>query len=213
MIKAVLLDFDGTLVNTDMLSLVCGIVGKQEESEQSNADFQSGKIPGRTSLIQRINYLKGVSQIQIEEKVKENLHLMPGTKELMQYFRENKTVTILSSGSIMPILRVYQETLRIDYIIGPQPNIDGDVIQGIEEVNFSSGDFKLDESKKILAKLGIKASETMAIGDSRADISKFKFATLSIAVNPKGGIKQYADYVVNNLYQALQIIQELCRKG
>lgn len=213
MIKAVLLDFDGTLVDTDMLSLVCGIVGKQEESEQSNADVQSGKIPGRTSLIQRINYLKSVSQIQIEEKVKENLHLMPGAEELMKYFRDSKIVTILSSGSIMPILRVYQKILKIDYIIGPQPNMDGEVIQGIEEANFSSGDFKLDESKKILAKLGIKASETMAIGDSRTDISKFDFASLAIAIDPKGGIEKHADYIVTDLHQALQIIQQLRKKS
>lgn len=209
MIKAVLLDFDGTLVDTDMLSLVCGIVRKQEESEQLDADFQSGKMPGRTSLIQRINYLKGVTQIQIDKEIKGNLHLMPGAEELMKYFRDNKIVTILSSGNIMPILRVYQKILKIDYVIGSQPNMDGEIIQGIEEVNFSSGDFKLDESKKILAKLGIKASETMTIGDSRADISKFKFATLTIAINPNDEIKQYADHIVNDLFQALKLVKKI----
>lgn len=209
MIKAALLDFDGTLVDVDTLSLVCSIMGKKKESERSDADVQSGKISGRLSLIQRINYLKGVSQTRIEKKIKKNLHLMPGAKKLMKYFQDNKIITILSSGNIIQILKIYQKLLKIDYIIGSRPNMDREVIKGIDETNFSAADFKLDESKKILAKLSIKASETMAIGDSRTDISKFKFAALTIAVNPKGGIKQYADYIVNDLYQALKLIKKI----
>lgn len=39
MIKAVLLDFDGTLVVQDMLDVACEINGKRLESEKINSNF------------------------------------------------------------------------------------------------------------------------------------------------------------------------------
>lgn len=42
MIKAVLIDFDGTIVSKDILDVVCEIVGKEEESNKLNKEFHAG---------------------------------------------------------------------------------------------------------------------------------------------------------------------------
>lgn len=83
MIKAVLLDFDGTLVNKDILDVICGIVGKEKESEEINQKFHAGTLIGLTPLITRINFLKGVSLSQIYGKLNENSYLAKGANELM----------------------------------------------------------------------------------------------------------------------------------
>ena len=50
----------------------------------------------------------------------------------------------------------------------------------------------------------------MAIGDSPADKAIFKFAGRSIAINPKGGTEEFADYIIrDDLSKAINILNTL----
>jgi phosphoserine phosphatase len=137
---------------------------------------------------------------------------MPGARRLIDYLHNNGIVTILASGNILPVLEYYQREvgLRLDYIVGSRPRIQDGVLEGISAEDYSDPDFKLFESRKILEALDISAAQTLAIGDSPGDQSRFEFAARSIAINPKQGIERYADYVIkNDLIQAIPIIEQL----
>lgn len=210
MIKALLLDFDGTLVERDMLSEVIDLVGKKEESERIDHEFQTGKLQGLSGLIARINLLKGVSVDQIQSKVREDLALMAGARELIQHCQVNQIITILASGSITPILEVYQWELGIDYIVGPTPHVKDSKIEGITKSDFPrDGHFKVVGIKAIIDKLGIHKDQCVAIGDGRGDLPMFELAHTTIAINPKGGIEEFADYVVSDLFQVVEILEKL----
>lgn len=214
MIKAVLHDFDGTLVTRDILDVVCGIVGKEEESDKLNKEFQAGLRPGLPTIIERINFLKGVSLSQIKEKLDQNSYLMEGASEWVNFLKGQGIKVVLYSGNIQPILKYYQEKLGIDYIVGTKPKVEGETILGISEEDFLPGNWKLAGIEKVLDDLGIKAEETLAIGDSPADKSIFEFAGKSIAVNPKNGIEKEAKFVIeNDLTKAIQIFLELIEEG
>jgi len=52
----------------------------------------------------------------------------------------------------------------------------------------------------------------VAIGDSIADKGMFEILAKSIAINPKGDIEQYADYVIeDNLSKAIPILKDLLK--
>jgi phosphoserine phosphatase len=52
----------------------------------------------------------------------------------------------------------------------------------------------------------------VAIGDSPTDKGMFEISSKSIAINPKGNIEQYADYVIeDNLSKAIQILKDLLK--
>lgn len=210
MIKAVLHDFDGTLVTKDILDVVCGIVGKEKESSDLNNDFFQGIRSGRVTLIERINLLQGVSLTQIKEKLNENSYLKEGAKEWLDFLHEKDIIVILYSGNIEPILSYYQEILHIDYIVGTRPKMMHHTILGISPEDFPEKNWKLLGIEKILREKGIHATNTIAIGDSPADKAVFEFAGTSIAINPKNGIEQFADYVIgNDLKEAIEIIKKL----
>lgn len=212
MIKAFLSDFDGTLVSKDILDVVCGIVGKEEESKTINEEFQAGIRKGiNESIIPRINFLKGVTHTQIKQELDKNNFLIHGAQELFSFLKEKNIQTILHSGNILPVLNYYQNILGIDYVVGTKPNMDGEIIVNITEAEFPADrQFKLVWIKELLNKLNIKPEETVAIGDSPADKAIFEFAGKSIAINPKNGIEQYADYVVkNDLTEVIPIIEQL----
>lgn len=212
MIKVVLSDFEGTLVTRDILDVVCGIVGKKEESEKLNKEYQAGLRLGPPTIIERINFLKGVSLFKIKEKIDENPFLMDGARDWIKYLKDAGIFIVLYSGNIEPILRYYQQLLGIDFIVGTKPKVERDIIIGISEEDLLQGNWKLLGIQKILKKLVIKSKESLAIGDSPADKSIFEFAGKSIAINPKNGIERKADFVINDdLRNAIPIVGNLIK--
>lgn len=210
MIKAALLDLDGTLLNADMSVVIAEIAGKQNEVHQNNLNFHNGVTKGLTGLIDSINLFKGITLDEINDKLSKQDYLMPGAHELLKFFRDNGIISILASGSILPAVEYYQKVLDIDYVIGSRPRIRDGVIEGISEEDYPDPDFKLFETKKILEALNIDAAETVAIGDSPGDRSRFQFAATSIAINPKGGIEELAKHVItDDLSKAIPIIKGL----
>ena len=209
-IKVALLDFDGTLVTKDILDLLCGAVGKERESQHVNERFHRGELSGLLALVMRINFLSGMTQSQIKAALEPNNYLMPGATELMNYFKEQKIVTILASGNILPVLKYYQNLLGIDYVVGSTPQMDGEILVGIDESAFSSKNFKIDGINKILTKYGFTKEHVLAMGDSPSDKGIFDLSSCAIAVNPKGNIAEFADKVVrDDLRKVVEIVSKL----
>lgn len=209
-IKICLLDFDGTLVSEDMMSLLAGINGKMEESSELNNAFNKGVFKRLASLIDRINLLAGITKTQIIEFLDKNTYLMPGALDLLKFLKENKIITILASGNVPFVLEYYQKLLGIDYIVGSNPNMDGDKIVGITEANFSSTSFKIDGIQKIIAPMNLKKENIIAIGDSPADKGMFEISGYKIAFNPKGNIADFADVVVEgDLGKVVDLLKNL----
>jgi phosphoserine phosphatase len=214
MIKAVLLDFDGTLITKDLSIFLAEKNGKGAEALQSLKDFQSGKTKGLQGLVNRVNMLQGTRLSDVEALLDRENFLRQGANEFTDYLHDNGIVSILASGSILPALEYYQRKfLKLDYVIGSRVRLRDGVIQGITLEDFSHPDYKLFESQKILEALGITAAETLAIGDSVGDKSRFEFAAKAIAINPVGGIEKLADYTIHDdLTQAIPIIEKLNNK-
>lgn len=209
-IKLAILDLDGTLVNKDTLDLLCRAAGKEKESEQLNAAFHRGEKPGLSALIERINFLKGMSRQQIADTLAEDKYLLPGVEELFGYFKQNKIVTILASGGIIPVLEYYQGLLGIDHVVGSRPNMDGDIIMGIDESAYPTDKhFKVAGIEQVLEQYDFTTEEIMAMGDSPSDKGMFAMSGLKIAINPKGDIAEYADHVVrDDVSKVIELIEK-----
>ena len=197
-IKVCLFDFDGTLVTKDILTLLCGVAGKLEESRKLNDAFIRGEIDGLDGLISRINFLSGMTNSQITDVLDRDSFIMPGAKELLEFLKEEKIITILASGNIPQVLGYYQKLLGIDYIVGPQPEMDGEKIVELKRSSFSSLNFKKDGIEKIISSMNLSKENIMAIGDGPGDKQMFEISGYNIAFNPTGDIADFADEVVRD---------------
>lgn len=196
--KIFLSDFDGTLVNKDILDVLCGINGKELESKRLNEEFLAGKREGLPTLKQRIDFLSGISYQQIYNKLEENNYLIEGAYELFAELKKQGVITVLHSGNITPVLKYYQEKLGISYIVGNEPRMDGDIITGIELSDFAGRDFKVVGCKKIIDKYKVEKDDIIAIGDSPADLPVFAVAGVKIVINAKNNVEKEADIVLNS---------------
>lgn len=206
--KIFLSDFDGTLVDKDILDVICGINGKYEESLKLNEPVANGtNTEGLLPLKKRIDLLKGITDEQIKTELDKNNYLIYGAKELFNYLKDNGIITVLHSGNITPVLKYYQQLLNIDYIVGNEPRYEDNKISGIELSDFKGQSFKVDGCKEIIEKINIEKSQVIAIGDSIVDSAIFEISALKIAINPKGGIEKKANCVVNDLKEVIEIIK------
>jgi HAD superfamily phosphoserine phosphatase-like hydrolase len=209
MIKAVILDFDGTLVCTDILTLLCGLNGKARESDELMERYFSGNLPGISSLVERINLQNGLPIEQAAAEISSNTHLMPGAQAIMQFCQAHKLTTIINSDTPLPVLETYRKLLGADWVVGSNPKIVDGRFAGITEADFPAYPFKLTLVKRKLAELRIPAAESVAIGDSPADVPMFEFAGHSICINPKHGVGEHADAVIHDdLAAAIPLIEQ-----
>lgn len=207
-IRAALLDFDGTLVREDFSDLLAEINGKRAESQRLNAEFHSGKRPGVSGLIDNTNLLDGVTLTQVRDVVRASDCLMPGAHELFGFLHEQRITTVVASGSILPVLHEFQTILGIDHVVGTAVAIRDQTIRGVDPENLPVDGFKLLGCMQLLTELEIPIAEAVAIGDSPAEKGLFVHAGLSIAINPVGGVEQYADHVIgSDLNEAVDLIR------
>lgn len=209
-IRAAIIDFDGTITTQDMSDVLADLVGKRAEGERLNKLFHEGKLDGLSGLVQRINFLKGVSVADLRAIVAQNDYLMPGAIELFEYLKSHGIVSIIASGNTIPLLEIYQRRLGADFLVGSRPKMTGDIIDHISVEDYSGHDFKARDSREVLARLGIPHDVVIAIGDSPADRGLFELAAKSIAINPKAGVELYADYIIrDDLAAVIPILQNL----
>ena len=208
--KIFLSDFDGTLVNKDILDVLCGINGKEEESKRLNEEFVAGKREGLPTLKQRIDFLAGITYQQLTAKLEENNYLIEGAEELFCELKKRGVITVLHSGNLVPVLKYYQEKLGIDYVVGNTPRMEGDTIKGIELSDFAGRDFKVIGCKEIVEKYGAKKEDIIAIGDSPADLPVFAIAGKKIVINAKNDVDKEADIILDSkLSELLPMLDEI----
>lgn len=177
----------------------------------------AGQSQGLDGLVKRTNFLKGLTMDRCAALVKNNDYLRPGARELFAWFRDRGIISIIASGNLVPILELYQAKLGADYVVGSRPRMIGNAIDSISEADYSGVDFKVRDCRAILDKLGIGAEalavgQVAAIGDSRADQGLFQLVAPGprIAINPRGGIEQHADYVIqDDLGLVIPILEKL----
>lgn len=157
-------------------------------------------------LCTRINFLKDVTYEQIKEKLNENNYLRDGVVELFKILNEIGYITVLSSGNIEPVLKYYQELLNITYIFGSKPNMDGDKIVDIDESSFKGHNFKYDACLSVISKYGNCEKIVYGIGDSAVDIQMLSLADVKFAIDPKGDLDKYVDYVIEDIRDVINYL-------
>ena len=143
----------------------------------------------------------------IKNKLDEENYLQKGAKELFSILKEKGFITVLSSGNIMPVLKYYQELLGIDYIFGTMPQMNGEMIEKITLQDFKGTDFKYEACLEIINKYNVEKENIYGIGDSAVDIKMLSLAGHKFAINPKGGLEENVDIVIEN--DLLELIKYL----
>jgi len=205
MVRLIAFDLEGTLVKS---------VSSWVELHKKFGTWEKGKEYAELFFAGKIDYVewadldaslwKGRTKEEIMEWAN-SVEYMDGARELIEFLRENDfKIAILSSGLMCLAERVARE-LGVDYVFANELIFDENgVITG--EVN-PAVDFQ--GKGAILRKLKneLKPELTIAVGDGYNDLSMFRVADVSIAINPHEGVE--GDHNVESLHEVMEIIRGL----
>ncbi|MCD6372928.1 MAG: HAD-IB family phosphatase [Thermococcus sp.] len=204
MVRLIAFDLEGTLVKS---------VSSWVELHKKFGTWEKGKEYAELFFAGKIDYVewadldaslwKGRTKEEIMEWAN-SVEYMDGARELIEFLRENNfKIAILSSGLMCLARRIARE-LGVDYVFANELIFENGVVTGKVNpiVDFQSKGTILRKLKEEL-----RPELTIAVGDGYNDLSMFKEADVSIAINPHEGVE--GDHNVESLYEITEIIKGL----
>ena len=205
MVRLIAFDLEGTLVKS--ISSWVELhkrFGTWEKGKEYAELFFSGKIDYVEWAELDASLWKGHTRGEIMEWAN-SVGYMEGARELIEFLKRNDfKIAILSSGLMCLAGRAARE-LGVDYVYANELIFDeSGIVTGKVNpiVDFKSKGVILRELKDEL-----RPELTVAVGDGYNDISMFREADVSIAINPHEGVE--GDHNVDSLWEVREIIAGL----
>ncbi len=209
LIKLIVFDLDNVLIDGEAIDKIGKLKGVEKKITEITEKAMEGEIDFEESIKKRVKLLKGVAVEDIK-KLAQNLQLMKGAKETINYLQEKGYKIATITGSFDIITEIIKEKLGIDYVLCNNLDHKNGILTGEVSgplVNKSKYDVLCD----LLKRENISFDECVAVGDGANDISMIESARLGIAFNAKPIVKEKADVIVEkkDLREIIPIIEEL----
>jgi len=213
LIKLVVLDLDNVIIDGEAIDEIGKLVGVEDKITDLTKRAMEGEIDFKESIEKRVKLLKG-AKIDDIKKLAQDLPLMKGAEETIEYFKEKGYKVATITGSFDIIADIIGEKLNLDYIICNKLHHKNGLLNGkvsgplVEKT-------KYEVLKELLEKEGLSFDECVAVGDGANDISMLESAKLGIAFNAKPIVKEKADAIVEkkDLRDIIHFIEALEEPG
>ena len=212
--RLIAFDMDSTLINIECIDEIADAVGAKREVAAITEAAMRGEIADyKHSLRLRVALLKGVSLDSMERVYLERLRLNPGARELVAACQRAGLKLLLVSGGFTYFTDRVRDQLGIDYTRSNVLGVQDGVLTG-ELVDQPWGDICDGAEKRRMLlqtceRLGIAASQAIAMGDGANDLPMMGAAGLSVAYHAKTVVREQAMVAIHSggLDRLLEIMQ------
>ncbi len=195
--KLAVFDFDSTLMDGETIDILAREMNLEKEVATITEAAMAGKLDFYKSLTSRVRLLEGLELKKVDE-ICHNLPLMNGAKDTITELKNRGYKVICFSGGFRNATSYYREILGIDAdfsnILNHEKGILTGDVGGDMMFNFSKGDML----SRLQLLMGVKKSDTIAIGDGANDLSMFEYADTRIAFCAKDALKKEANIIIDN---------------
>ncbi|MFC7396742.1 phosphoserine phosphatase SerB [Chelatococcus sp. GCM10030263] len=188
-----LADMDSTMIGQECIDELADFVGLKDRVAAITERAMRGEIAFEPALRERVALLAGLDITVVDSIVAERITLTPGGKTLIATLRANGAYTCLVSGGFTLF------TSRIAAMLGFDENranrliVEGDRLKGEVEEPILGREAKLATLRELRQKFGVRAEETVAIGDGANDLAMLDEAGLGVAFRAKPAVAAAAD--------------------
>lgn len=221
--KIIFFDMDGVLfdvgyfeqghnVAASSWELVADAIDATKDEEALKEKWKASELKHTIHWIDetvRIYKKHGLTKKQYD-KVISSIKIMPGAKEAFAELREKGYLTAVITGSFKELAYRAKKELGIDFVVAACELIFDEKGKLVDYIAFPcdyNGKAKFFEA--IIAGLGIKAEETVMVGDGVNDIAIADEAGFSVAFNARNELKEHCDVVIDkkDLREILRYLQ------
>ena len=183
--KLLLADMDSTMIEQECIDELADLIGKKDFVAAITERSMRGEIEIEPALIERVALMKGISLRQIQELIAERLTLTPGAQTLIATMRAHGAHTVLVSGGFTLFTGPIAERIGFDEHRGNVLELDGDRLSGTLARPILGRAGKREALTGLREKLGLKSTETLAVGDGANDLDMLAEAGLGVAFRAK----------------------------
>jgi phosphoserine phosphatase len=176
---------DSTMIEEECIDELADFVGLKAEIAAVTQQAMRGEIAFAPALRARVALLAGLPLATIDTILSERIHAARGGPTLVATMRAHGAHTVLVSGGFSLFTRRIAAALGFDEERANELLVrDGRLVGEVAEP-ILGGEAKAAALREVAGRLGLAASETLAIGDGANDLGMILAAGLGVAVHAK----------------------------
>ena len=194
--KLALFDMDSTLIEQEVIVELAKKAGIGEQVDTITESAMRGEIDFAESFSRRVALLKGLSSEVLEDIIANHITLSPWEKRLISELKNHGYYVVLVSGGFNYFAEYVKNSLGMDESYANDLDIVDNLVTGEITSAIVDGKRKAEILQAVAQRLGIKLSETVAVGDGANDLPMLGLADIGIAYRAKPIVRDQADYAV-----------------
>jgi phosphoserine phosphatase len=197
--KLLIADMDSTMIGQECIDELADFAGVKDRVAEITERAMRGEIAFEPALRERVALLKGLPASIIDQVIAERIHLTPGGRTLLATMRANGAYASMVSGGFTAFTAKLAAKIGFDeqhantLLIDANGHLTGEVADPI-----LGREAKLETLKALRERLGLKAEETLAVGDGANDTPMIEAAGLGIAYHGKPALRDVAAACVDH---------------
>jgi phosphoserine phosphatase len=191
------MDMDSTLINIECIDEIADMVNLKPQVSAITEQSMRGELDFAQSLKARVALLKGLPETALQQVIDERLQANPGAVEWIAACKANNIKTMVVSGGFTLFANHVKTMLGLDYAVANTFEIIDGKLTGNILGDIVDAERKAQELVKLRDELGLKADQTIAIGDGANDLKMMAAASVGVAYHAKPIVQQQAAYALN----------------
>ncbi len=185
-------DMDSTIITVECLDEIADMLGLKAEIAAITERAMRGEIAFEPALRERVAMLKGLRLDALEQVMRERVRLTAGARTLVMTMRHHGARTLLVSGGFTFFTQRVALAAGFDAQRANHLMDDGAFLTGLVGEPILGRQAKLEALESEAARLGLKESDTLAVGDGANDLAMIERAGLGVAFHAKTVVAEAA---------------------
>ena len=191
------MDMDSTLISIECIDEIADMMQIKPQISAITEAAMRGELDFAASLKQRVALLKGLPEAALQRVINERLKLNSGAQEWVAACKANNIKTMVVSGGFTFFANHVQQLLGLDYAVSNTLEIVDGKLTGQIVGDIVDAERKAQELVKLRDYLGLKADQTIAIGDGANDLKMMAVAAAGVAYHANPVVQAQATYALN----------------
>ncbi|CCD24545.1 phosphoserine phosphatase NDAI_0D02310 [Naumovozyma dairenensis CBS 421] len=196
--KLFVFDMDSTLIYQEVIELIASYANVEDQVREITNRAMNNEIDFKESLRERVKLLTGLRIDTLYDKIKLQLRITNGVKELCQFLKVKGCKLAVLSGGFIQFATFIKDQLEFDFAkanlleMDSNGNLTGNVLGEIVD-----GQCKADTLKQLCKEYNVKIEESCMVGDGGNDLPAMGTAGFGIAWNAKPKVQEVAPCKLN----------------
>lgn len=191
-------DMDSTLITMEVIDELAALANVKTEVAAITLAAMNGEMDFKSSFSARMRYLAGLPQACLSQVV-ENMQLMPGASQLLNWLQSIDCRTAIVSGGFDYFADIVQQRLGMDGVIANRLEIDNGYLTGQVLGDVVDAEYKLHSLQRLAQSYAVDLADTLVVGDGANDLPMLKAAGVGLAFHAKLPVQQQAPWLARSI--------------